>query len=406
MRVCVHDHCGHPYPVRLSRALAARGHDVLHLTCPSVAAPRGPLAPRETDPATLTLAQVPAPGALAKYRPVRRAVQEAVFARRAGTRIAAFAPDVVLSGNCSPLVQRLLQRRVHALGAAFVYWLQDLHAPAVRRAVPGRVARAAAGPVARLEGSALRRGEAVVAIADAFRDAVIAHGVPEARVHVVPNWAPVPELTPEPDAGQAWRMRHGHGRRFLYVYAGTLGLKHEPGHLLALARAHRDDPDTAILALVQGPGREVLLHHREREGLGNLTVLPPQPIDELARVLAAADAGLATLTEAAGGFSVPSKILSYLAAGLPVLAAVPASNAAAELLTATGAGTVVPPDDLGAWCAAAESLRTDPDSRARMSAAGRAHAERAFSMTAVGPRFERVFEAALTAPSTARSAAG
>ena len=36
MRILVHDYAGHPFQVQLSRALAQRGHDVLHAYCASL----------------------------------------------------------------------------------------------------------------------------------------------------------------------------------------------------------------------------------------------------------------------------------------------------------------------------------------------------------------------------------
>ncbi|RMF52223.1 MAG: glycosyltransferase WbuB, partial [Bacteroidetes bacterium] len=36
MRILVHDYAGHPFQVQLSRALARRGHDVLHAYCGSL----------------------------------------------------------------------------------------------------------------------------------------------------------------------------------------------------------------------------------------------------------------------------------------------------------------------------------------------------------------------------------
>jgi len=398
MRVCVHDHCGHPFPVQLSRWLAARGHAVLHLYAPAVEAPRGRLVQRPGDPADLKIEAVPMPGALAKYRPARRYVQERAYARRAGQRIAAFAPDVVLSGNCSALVQRRLQLAAQRHGAAFVYWLQDIYALAVKRSLAGRMPRLA--PVAsrlvdRMETAALADSDAVVAITEDFLPAVIGRGVHPDRTRVIPNWAPVAELTPvSRDAGARWRMRHGLGRRFLFVYAGTLGLKHEPHDLAALARAYRDDPDVGVVVIGQGPGRAALERMRAAENLTNLMVLDFVPFTEMPAVMAAADVLVAMLTPEAGSFSVPSKVLTYLCGGRPVLAAMPPGNAAARTLHAADAGLVVAPGEEAAWLAAADALRRDPERRARMGAAGRAYAERTFAMDRIGPRFTEVFQRA------------
>ena len=60
------------------------------------------------------------------------------------------------------------------------------------------------------------------------------------------------------------------------------------------------------------------------------------------------DALLLLVADAGGrGRRAPSgKIFDYLAAGRPILAAVPPHGAAAELIRETNAGVVVPPDDV------------------------------------------------------------
>jgi glycosyltransferase involved in cell wall biosynthesis len=50
------------------------------------------------------------------------------------------------------------------------------------------------------------------------------------------------------------------------------------------------------------------------------------------------------------------KVFEYLAAGRPILAAVPPDGAAADLIRETGAGVVVAPDDVGGMRLALESF--------------------------------------------------
>src|SRR4051794_2756283 len=52
MRILLHDYSGHPFQVQLTRALAARGHEALHLHCPSFTTGKGALEVRDDDPAT------------------------------------------------------------------------------------------------------------------------------------------------------------------------------------------------------------------------------------------------------------------------------------------------------------------------------------------------------------------
>ena len=70
----------------------------------------------------------------------------------------------------------------------------------------------------------------------------------------------------------------------------------------------------------------------------------------------------------------PSKVLTLLAAGKPVIASVTGGSAVANVIAGAGAGMVVPPEDGDALVAAIEALRRDTPLRAGMGAAGRAYA--------------------------------
>ena len=58
MRIVVHDYAGHAFPISLSRALAALGHDVVHAYASSLQTPRGDLARKSGDSNTLTFREI------------------------------------------------------------------------------------------------------------------------------------------------------------------------------------------------------------------------------------------------------------------------------------------------------------------------------------------------------------
>jgi glycosyltransferase involved in cell wall biosynthesis len=121
-----------------------------------------------------------------------------------------------------------------------------------------------------------------------------------------------------------------------------------------------------------------------------MKLLPIQPAQYLADVLATADVLLATIEPDAGTFAVPSKVLSYLCAGRPILLAAPKENLAARIVERTNAGMVVDPADATGFMAAAKRLRDDPQLSAKLGANGRAYAERMFDMRQITDKFERV----------------
>jgi len=386
LRVVVHDYFGHAFPAQLARALAGRGHAVLHLHCPSFVTGRGRVEPTEGDPPGLEFATVELGRPFAKYDVLRRVAHEWRSGSELARRVRAFEPDAVLS--IAPLfVQAAVLRAARAAGAGFVFWQQDVLSAAARRVV-GRRSRAAGAAaervVATLEGRLVRASDAVVVISEDFRPALRRSGVDESRVVVLENWAPLDELPSLPRAN-AWAREHGLDGRPVFLYSGTLGFKHDPGLLLALARWA--GPRGALVCVVsEGPGADWLAEHGRSEPA--LRLLPYQPYERLPEVLAAADVLVAVLEPEAGGFSVPSKVLAYLCASRPLLVSVPAGNLAARIVERSGGGLVVPPRDPDALLAAAETLLDDPALRATLAANARAYAEGAFDLEAIAARFE------------------
>ena len=81
MRIIVHDYVGHPFQVQLSRELAGRGHDVLHLYCGSFVTPRGELERRDDDPPGFHVRGIALSAVIPKTNFVRRFRLEAEYAR-------------------------------------------------------------------------------------------------------------------------------------------------------------------------------------------------------------------------------------------------------------------------------------------------------------------------------------
>lgn len=385
MRILIHDYIAYPFVVQLARALAQRGHDVLFLYGGGVRAPRAATERRPTDPASLRIERVALNEALRPRAGPQRLLQERRYARQLAAQIQAHQPDVVLSTQSSLDGQAAAMTAASGANAAFVYWLQDIYSQAIERIIGRRLpiaGRLAAARFARLEARLLRESDAVVSIADDFAPILERWGVPKDRVHVIPNWAPLDEVRPMPKSN-AWSQELALDKTKTFLYSGTLGRKHDPSLLIALADAF---PDATTVVVSDGAGTDRL---RElAAGRSNLVLLPLQPIERLPEVLASADVLVALLEPDANVFSVPSKVLTYLTAGRPILAAIPAANQAAHTIRDAGAGVVVEPTDRSGFVESARKL-IDQGS-AGMGDAGRAYAEQAFDIEAITDRFERL----------------
>ncbi len=209
---------------------------------------------------------------------------------------------------------------------------------------------------------------------------------------MIPNWAPLGEF-PVMAANNPWAHAHDLTGRFVVAYTGILGLKHDAELLVDLARHFRDRADVTTLVVAEGPGAERLTR-AAGAGLTNLVVLPFQPAGTYPEVLAAADVLVAILTPAAGSYSVPSKVLSYLCAGRPIIGILPLDNDAAATIRDAHAGWTFAPGSSASAFEAIESLHGDPATRSRMARAGRAYAENEFRIGPIADNFEEVLLAA------------
>jgi colanic acid biosynthesis glycosyl transferase WcaI len=396
VRIIVHDYAGHPFQVQLSRELAKRGHDVLHIFAPFFQTPKGALLVTPDDPPTLAIEPLDINEPFQKHTFVRRIRQEIRYGHLSAERMRAFAPDVVLSSNVPLDPQNIFQRACRDANVGFTFWLQDIYSVAIdrilRRRFPG-LGHLVGARYQALERRMLRQSDAVVVITDDFLPLLNAWNVESARTHVVENWAPIDELpTMARDTG--WRAEHGLSGKRVILYSGTLGMKHNPALLLELAVKFRDDADVAVVVISEGPGADWLKKQKRQLALTNLVLLPFQPFERFPEVLASGDILVAILEPDAGIFSVPSKVLSYMCAGRPILAAMPVENLAARILSRHDAGRISAPDDLVGFADHARKLLMSDALRADLGANARVYAEDRLGIFDIGERFEGILSTA------------
>ncbi|MBI3452498.1 MAG: glycosyltransferase family 4 protein [Rhodospirillales bacterium] len=390
MKILVHDYAGHPFQVQLSRHLARRGHEVLHVFSTFFQTPRGSLARQPDDPPGFAVRGLDIGAPFEKYNFFKRVFQERAYGRRLAETIAGFRPDVVLSANTPLDAQAAALKAARVAGAGFVFWIQDLYSVAIYRILRQRLP-VIGGPIGRrymaLEKRLVRRSDHVVAITDDFAPILGEWGVAAGRLTVIENWAPLDELPARP-RDNAWAAEHGLAGKLVFMYSGTLGLKHNPDLMLQLAHRYQSRPEVRIVVISEGLGADWL---RERaQGLENFQLLPFQPFARMPEVIASGDILMAVLEPEAGVFSVPSKVLTYFCAGRPLLTAIPAENLAARIIGRIRAGLVAPPGDGPAFLAAADRLVNDAALRAELGKNALDYARKTFDIDAIGTRFEGI----------------
>ncbi len=272
----------------------------------------------------------------------------------------------------------------------WVLWHQDVQAVAIRSFAGEKLSRcfkAVAWMVEVGERWCAGRAREIVVIADSF---VEVHRLwrTEDKVTVIPNWAPLNEIFPV-ERKNDWAVEHQVDDVKTLLYSGTLGLKHNPALLVSLARAVIDAGQAVELVVVnEGPAVELLRAEAARVGVP-VRLLPFQPYERLPEVLGSGDILVVLLEKDAGAFSVPSKTLSYLCAGRPILGLMPEENLASQLVEQVG-GFVHSPDESSVPAAAdwVVDVLADQERWDSLGRASRNLAEQEFALSVCAGQFE------------------
>jgi glycosyltransferase involved in cell wall biosynthesis len=356
----------------------------------------GPIDKQPSDPENLEIIGLRLDSAYDKYSYLKRYFQDLQYAAKCLTAIRSYRPDVVISAGAGPWIQAALVKGCRKDGIPFVAWIQDFYGIAIgnvlsrRWGFPGSVAGAYFN---RVEQRFMELSNHVVFIADDFEKAVPPRIGTPGHSTVIENWATLRDLPLRPKVNE-WSLAHGLQDSVVFLYAGTLGLKHNPSMLAELAAATQESR-VKVVVVTEGLGRKVLEEQKGAHNLQNLLLFDFQPYEKLPDMLASADVLVAILEADAGAYSVPGKILSYLCSGRPLLGAIPKENLAARIITGSGAGIVVDPNSTENFIREAIVLSGDPGLRRSLGLRARQHAESHFNIEAITDQFERVFTACI-----------
>lgn len=194
-----------------------------------------------------------------------------------------------------------------------------------------------------LEYLAYKLADHIVVISSAFTTHIQGVGLAASKISEIPNWADVESIRP---SGQdpAIRDRLGAGPDdFLVVYTGNMGAKQDLLNVVAAANLLKDDTHVKLALVGDGQERVKVAEEIAVRRLENIRLFPLQASDEFSAVLSAADALLLNQAPGVVNSVLPSKLLSYMASGRPVVAVAHPNSTTADLVRRSGCGEVADP---------------------------------------------------------------
>jgi glycosyltransferase involved in cell wall biosynthesis len=226
------------------------------------------------------------------------------------------------------------------------------------------------------------------------KDHVVRQGGKRERVAVVGNWVDLDRIRPGA-RDNAFSRQHGLGGRFVVSYAGTMGWAQDMGTIVKSAALLRDRKEIVFLFVGDGVEKGKAQAMSLELGLENMLWLPTQPWTVYPEILSASDACLINLCPELRTPVVPSKLLSIMAAGRPVIASLPAESDARRMIADGECGIAVDAGDGQALADAIAKLASDRALGPEMGRRGRIYAERNLSRDFCTGQMEAVMKNAI-----------
>mgnify|MGYP002876854339 CR=1 FL=1 len=394
-KIVINDYCGHPFQIDLSKELARRSYKVLHLYTSASGGPKS--IPNVNEYSDLIIKDIVIPE-ISKQNFFRRWWQERLYGVRVVEELKKFSPDIMISANTPLSALRLIKSFSESNDIKFVFWLQDIISVAVNSILGKRfgiLGKIIGYVFKKIEYNILSNSDKIITIADEFIETIELWGIDTKKAITIPNWAPIEQM-PIISKENTFSRKYGIENKFVIMYSGTLGLKHNPYLISQTAKRLLTNNEIIFVVITDGIGREILEKEKKQKDLKNLLLLNFQPPEEFSNVLAASDILLTILEKEAGIYSVPSKVWSGYCAGKPSLLIMPHENLAAKRTIEVNAGFVIANDDADNLDKKILELKNNPKLCQSLGANGRMFAEKNFKISTIGNKFDDIINSILS----------
>jgi colanic acid biosynthesis glycosyl transferase WcaI len=293
-------------------------------------------------------------------------------------------PDVLLvvSPPFPALLAAVINSRLR--GLPWVYWMHDL--------LPdGAVSTGLVdenSPIIRasrwLERVAYEQCDSIAVLSQAFADSVLAKGVPRDKVELI--YDPATRAFPDLSSNGSGPSADGEIR---ILSMGNIGLTQGLAPLVAAFERSPEIAERKVKLVITGNGVaagdvEAEIRSDRVEYLGLVSD------ERLERELSSATLALVSQSYTGAEFNLPSKLMNFMAYGLPIVAAANPAGETARLVEKADAGWVADSSVPDLFPQTVISAIADPNDLQRKAQAARAYAEESFSRQAFAGSFDRL----------------
>ncbi len=172
-------------------------------------------------------------------------------------------------------------------------------------------------------------------------DYVLSHNssISKNKVEICPNCIDVKNMTISENERVEIRNKYGIPLdKKVFVYGGNLGKPQGVPFIIECLKAEKDNQDVFFLIVGKGTEYSKLEKYYNEEHPTNFKLMQQLPKDDYDRMIAACDVGMIFLDHRFTIPNFPSRLLSYMQAGLPVLACTDSNTDVGKVIAENGFG--------------------------------------------------------------------
>jgi len=210
-------------------------------------------------------------------------------------------------------------------------------------------------------------------------------------IKVMTNWVNTDEIKPG-DKVNFFSKKYELEDKFVVSFAGVLGHSQDLDVIIDAAEILKDYKDIIFLIVGDGVVKKKIEKRIVELGLDNVKMLPMQPKEVYPYILHSSDIGLVTLKSNVKTPVVPSKLLSIMAAGIPVLAALPLDGDAPKIIKESKCGICISPENPQLFAQELIKMYEDEQLRKEMGNRGREYVVGHYSLESCAKRYRDIFK--------------
>lgn len=293
-----------------------------------------------------------------------------------------YLPNVdVIYANTWPLFSQVLlawyciQRNI-----PLVWHIQDLYPEALLVKLPRYVSKMIARPLIFLDRWLVRQAQQTVVLSKGLRQVYLENrGLPADKVTTVSNWLDERQFERLPERAEGCKQYNVSERKFTFLYLGNIGSVAGVEFLIKAFHAARLK-NAQLVIVGDGSAKAGCIELAKRLQETNVQFISDPEVANVPLLQSLAHICLLPLRKGAALSSIPSKLITYLFSGKPVLATLDAESDTARCIREGQCGWVGEPEQ-ASWlsCKMAEVVTLSPQVLEAMGQRGRIYGLKHFS---------------------------